>query len=53
MAKLDGTYVERKKKKDESAKPTKKAKQQAAAASGASGQVPMQTGKWVVDRGET
>ena len=42
MAKLDGTYVERKKKTDENAK-SKKAKQQAAAASG-SGHVPMQTG---------
>ena len=42
MAKLDGTYVERKKKSDEVAKPAKKARQQAAAAAG---HTPMQTCK--------
>ena len=46
MAKLDGTYVERKKKIEEVPKPVKKAKQQqAAAANGPSGQTPMQTGE--------
>ncbi|CAI8026973.1 U1 small nuclear ribonucleoprotein A [Geodia barretti] len=40
VAKLDGTYVERKKKAEEEAVPTKKAKQHAAAASG---HTPMQT----------
>lgn len=48
MAKLDGTYVERKKKTDENAKQAKKAKQQQhATAGGGSGHTPMQTGKQI------
>ena len=50
MAKLDGTYVEKKKAAAEEVKPTKKAKQQATTASG---HTPMQTGESSVTRTHT